>query len=516
MELITSTVVTLSDCYLKATGKCSGLERVGLSLRRRMVLQTQQHERRSTLYERLAAEITRQIEHGTYRPGHRLPSVRQASQQRDLSVTTVLQAYQVLEDRGLIESRPQSGYYVRSNFASSTPNPEISSPPLEPSEVSVQELVMMVLRDNLNPKLVQFGAAVPALELLPIAKLNRILATIARSGNIPLNVCSLPEGQEVLRVQVSQRALPSGCELAPSDLIITSGCMEAISLSLRVVCNPGDLVAVESPTYFGLLQMLQALGLQALEIPTHHRDGISIGALRFAIEHYPVRACALITNFNNPLGSCMPDESKKELVELLDEYDIPLIEDDIYGELYFDGRRPQVAKSYDRKGQVLLCSSFGKDISPGLRVGWLAPGKYLEKITYLKMATTLGTAILPQVAVAEMLASGGYDHHLRRIRRAYAEKVAQMSQAVCRYFPEGTRVTSPSGGFVLWVQLPEKVDSLILYQKAVKAGITIAPGHIFSANDKYRNFLRLNAAYWSSQTLWALQKLGEISKQLSE
>jgi DNA-binding transcriptional MocR family regulator len=262
--------------------------------------------------------------------------------------------------------------------------------------------------------------------------------------------------------------------------------------------------------YFGVLQVLESLNLRALEIPTHPRDGISLSALRFALEHNSIQACLVLSNFNNPLGSCIPDDHKEELVELLAQHEIPLIEGDVCGEIYFSGVRPSVCKAYDRKGLVLLCSSFSKDLVPGYRVGWVVPGRFKSTIEWLKYTTNVATATLPQVAIAKFLESGGYDHHLRSIRRLYASFVSQLSQAVMRYFPEGTRVTRPNGGIVLWVQLPAYADSLELYKQALTAGITLAPGYMFSATEQYRNFIRLNAAWWSYETDRAMRLLGEL------
>ncbi len=467
------------------------------------------------LYEELAQDLSGQIEQGTFRLGERIPSVRQLSEQRNISVTTILRAYRLLEDRGLIEARPQSGYFVQTHPIKAMPGPDMSAPSPDPTQVSIAELTLMVLRDTLKPNLVQFGAAIPHPDLLPTAKLNRILASVVRRVDVPQNVCGAPEGRPELRVQVAQRAFAAGCHLSPDDIIITSGCLEAISLALRAVCRPGDAVAIESPTYYGILQALESQGLTALEIPTDCKYGMSLDALRFALDHHPVRACLTLTNFSNPLGSCMPEDHKKELVELLAERDIPLIEDDIHGDLYFSGQRPSVAKSYDRKGLVMLCSSFSKDISPSYRVGWIAPGQFVSKLQHLKMATNVSTATLPQIAISEFLSSGSYEHHLRRIRRAYAQKVTQMAQGIMRYFPEGTRVTTPAGGFVLWVQMPDTVDSLVLYKQALKVGITLAPGYIFSATPQYRNFIRLNAAYWSYEAEKALQRLGKLVHNLA-
>jgi DNA-binding transcriptional MocR family regulator len=462
------------------------------------------------LYESVANDLAQLIETGTFRPGDRLPSVRQLSSQRKISMSTTLQAYSLLESRGLIEARPQSGYYVRAQLPGALPEPEISSPQPDPTQVSLRELAMMVLHDMYNPALVKLGAALPDPDLLPTDKLNRILARLAREAGAAENQVIAPPGCEALRVQIAQRAVTAGCSLSPVDIVTTSGCGEAMEVCLRATCQPGDVVAIESPTYFGVLQIIEGLGLKALEIPTHPRDGISLGALRFALEHNPVRACLVIANFNNPLGSCMPDDNKKELAGLLARHDIPLIENDISGEIYFSDHRPITVKAYDRKGLVLLCSSFSKDISSGYRVGWVAAGRYRATVEWLK-STTDSTATLNQMAVAELIASGGYDHYLRRARRAYAQSVGLMSQAVMRYFPEGTRVTRPAGGFVIWVQLPENMDSLVMYKQALRAKITLAPGYLFSPSQKYRNFIRLNAARWSLEIERAIRRLGDLT-----
>lgn len=462
------------------------------------------------LYEKVAADLSELIRQGTFRPGERIPSVRQLSQQRKVSITTALQAYMMLEDQGLIEARPQSGYYVRSRLPQGLPEPEISAPAPDPTRVSVRELVMMILRDATNPNLIQLGTAIPNPSLVAQDKLDHILCSIARRNETRHSLYDMPPGNEELRIQIAQRAASLGYNLTPTDIVTTSGCQEAYTLSLRAVCRPGDTVAIESPMFFGVLQILEALDLRALEIPTHPRDGISLSALKFALEHNSIQACLVLSNFNNPLGSCMPDDNKKELVELLAGYDIPLIEGDDTGELYFSGERPIVCKAYDRKGLVLLCSSFSNDLVPGFRVGWVVPGRYKSAVEWLKFTTNIATATLPQLAIAQFLASGGFDHHLRHIRRIYASYMAQMSQAVMRYFPTGTRVTHPNGGYVLWVQLPEYADSLELYKMALQAGITLAPGYIFSATQQYRNFLRLNAAWWDYKAERALQVLGEM------
>jgi len=466
-------------------------------------------------YEEVASRLEDLIKQGTFRPGARIPSVRQMSRQQGVNISTVLQTYPQLEAWGLIEARPQSGYYVKAQTAGSLPEPEMSSPGLDPSRVSLHQLVMMVLRDTLNPNLIQLGAALPNPYLLPSEKINRIILSLVRRSGLDFNQYQFPPGFEALRIQIAQRAVNSGCSLSPNDIVITSGGIEAIDLCLHATCRPGDIVAIESPMYFGTLQSLEVHRLRALEIPTHPRDGISLEALKFALEHNPIRAVLVISNFNNPMGSCIPNDHKAELVEMLARYEIPLIENDVSGELYFTEKRPMTAKAFDRRGLVMLCSSFSKDISPGLRVGWTAPGRWRSEVEWLKATTSVSTGSLPQMIVAQFLESGGYDHNLRHIRREYARNVSLMSQAVMRYFPPGARLTRPSGGFTLWVQLPDRVDSLELYKLALKGGITLTPGYVFSATQQYRNFIRLNAAEWSYPIERALERLGDMITELA-
>jgi DNA-binding transcriptional MocR family regulator len=465
-------------------------------------------------YQELADRLAELIRQGTYPPGKRIPSVRQTSHQYDVSISTVLQAYSILEAQSLIEARPQSGYYVRTPSAARLPEPEISSPGRNPSRVSLHELTMMLMNDTLNQNLIQLGAALPNPSLLPTKKINRIIANLARRDNPDLQGYQWPPGLEALRTQIARRAVNAGCSLAPNDIVITSGGVEAIDICLHVVCRSGDIVATESPSYFGTLQLLEVHRLRALEIPTHPREGISLEALEFALKHNPIRAVLVIPNFNNPLGSQMPDDKKKELVGLLARYDVPLIENDVSGEIYFGAKRPLVCKAFDARGLVMLISSFSKDISPALRIGWMAPGRYRAEAEWTKFTISSTAPTLGQMAIAQFLESGGYDQHLRRIRREYARNVNLLSAAVMRYFPEGTRLTRPSGGLVLWVRLPENVDSLELYRVAHAAGITLAPGYVFSPTQQFPNFIRLNAAEFNYSTERALEHLGEMIREL--
>ncbi|MBI2347663.1 MAG: PLP-dependent aminotransferase family protein, partial [Deltaproteobacteria bacterium] len=356
------------------------------------------------------------IDRGTLRPGERVPSVRKLSTQLRISISTVLQAYFLLEDRGFIEARPQSGFYVKLRPRDLPPEPKPSHPSLSATEVGVAELLAKVFAAARNPDFIPLATAIPSPDLLPTKPLNRLMAWVARHrGEQGVNY-DFPPGNEALRHQVARRSLDWGCSLSPDDIVTTCGTMEALNLCLRAVAKPGDTIAIESPTFYGILQA--SLGMRVLEIPTHPRDGIDLDALEQAIKKNKVKACLLIPNFNNPLGCCMPDNNKKQLVEMLGRREIPLIEDDIYGDIYFGATRPKTAKAFDKEGLVLLCSSFSKTIAPGYRVGWAAPGRFKSQVEHLKSMNTIATATLPQMAVARFLESGGYDRHLRKLRKA--------------------------------------------------------------------------------------------------
>ena len=470
-----------------------------------------QTECEESLYKQVALRISELVEHGTLRPGERVPSVRRCSEQQNVSIATVMQAYRLLESRGIIEARPQSGYYVRTQRWTPPPEPEMSKPAPRAVQVRVSDLVMQVVKAGRDPGFVRLGATLPSVELFPVKELNRTMASVARRSPAAAHNYDPPPGNRALRVQVARRAMEAGCILSPDDIITTVGATEALNLCLRAVAKPGDVIGIESPTFFGILQIIESLGMRVCEIPTYPRDGICLDELEERLKCCGVKACVLTPNFSNPLGSCMPDEKKKKLVKMLTEHEVPLIEDDIYGNLSFGPSRPKVAKAFDEEGWVLLCDSFTKTLSPGYRVGWVAPGRFRERVEFLKFVSTSATASLPQMAISEFLQNGGYDAHLRKIRRFYGAQVQCMTAAVCRHFPEGTKVTRPTGGMCIWIELPGNADSLAIYQQAMAAKITVAPGPLFSAKQKFQNFIRLNCGNpWSEEVENAVRTLGKI------
>lgn len=473
---------------------------------------------RSKLYEQVAERLGDAIATGTLRPGERLPSVRELSTRERVSISTVLQAYVHLESMGLVETRPQSGHYVRRRERPLPAEPQVSSrPPTTASPVSVSALVARVYRSASDPRMVPLGAVIPSAELLPTRRLNRELALLARESGELAVAYDMPPGCPELRRQLARRALDWGCALGADDFITTCGASEALHLSLLAVARTGDTIAIESPAYYGTLRTIESLGMRALEIPCHPRHGMDLEALEAVLARRRVAAVLVVPSFSNPLGSCMPEANRQRLVKLLAQHDTPLIEDDIYGDLHFGPERPRPCKAFDTEGLVLLCGSFSKTLAPGYRVGWVAPGRYRERVELLKFAQTVATPTLPQLAIARFLQGGGYDRHLRTLRRRLAAQVERMREAIAEHFPEGTCATCPSGGAVLWVELPPSVDALVLHERALEAGISIAPGPIFSAQaQRYAHHIRLNCGHpWSPRIEAAMATLGSLARSLA-
>ena len=443
-------------------------------------------------YEKLAGELAGMISSGILTHGERLPSVRRLAQERRLSVSTVVQALRQLEERGLVEARPQSGYFVRPASVVRS-EPRARSTPDAPMPVDISQRLVHVLQAGARPGVAPLSAALPANSLLPIAALHRLYAGVARRHPHLLEVDShVNMDQPALVRQLVRRSLAWGGPLPAEEFLITNSCTEALNLCLRAVTKPGDTVAVESPAYYLMLQLLETLGLKALEIPCDPRTGMSVEALELASRNGGVAACLLVSNGSNPLGSTMPDDKKRRLAALTAARGIPVIEDDIYGDLHFSDERPWPLKAYDKAGNVMLCASFSKCLSPSLRVGFVAAGRYRQALALQKTITSGGTNPLTQMVLAEYLESGAMDRHLRGLRRSYRHQVEAMQVAVSRYFPASTRIAQPQAGYVLWVELPEHIDTTQLHARALRENVSYVPGALFSASGMYRNCLRLN------------------------
>jgi len=466
------------------------------------------------LYQRIAHQLAEDIRRGVYRPGERVPSVRKMSMQLNVSHATVLQAYANLEDQGMIRARPQSGFYVHHTPALTAPTPDIAQVE-RPTLVTRSSIINQVLSESRRDGLIPLGAAVPHVDYLPARALHQQLAKVTRFQSQRAFSYMFSPGYEPLRRQVAIRMRDAGVVVGPDEVVITHGCVDALQMSLRVLTKPGDLIAAESPSYYGLLQLADLLGLKVIEIPCDPDTGLSLEALQLAASQWPNKALVLTARLSNPLGGSVPDARQKQLLKLAASFDIQIVEDDIYGELLFDAGSIKALKSNDREGRVIYCSSFSKTISPGVRIGWIVPGRYREEIQRLQTFSTHSACSVTQMAVSAYLENGGYDRHLRYIRHEYRKNLSAVQLAVQRYFPEGTQMTRPTGGFILWVSLPARVNAKELHQQALKRGISIAPGLIFSNTEQFNHCVRLNCALpLTTEAERALKTLGELAGEL--
>lgn len=467
------------------------------------------------LYEKFADDIAELIRKGVLAPGQKVPSVRHASRTYGVSPSTVFQAYYLLERRGLIVARARSGYFVREQTRHALAEPDIARPSTETTDVDVSELVFSVLSSIKDPDIVPFGSAFPAPELFPLKRLGRSMAHAIRDMDPRSTVADMTPGNNDLRRQIALRYMVGGIPLPVAEIVVTNGALEALNLCLQSVANPGDLIAIESPAFYAPLQALERLKLKAVEIPVHPRQGVDLDVLSDYLERLPIKACWFMSNFQNPMGVSMDDEHKRRLAKLLAQHQVPLIEDDVYSELYFAQRAPRPVKAFDSEGLVMHCSSFSKSLAPGYRVGWVAGGRFSEQIERLKLMTSISASIPAQAAIADYLQHGGYDRHLRKLRHALECQQHAMLAAIAHDLPAETRVTRPNGGYFLWLALPPHIDALKLFHLALSQGISVAPGPIFSATRQFRHCLRLNYGHpWNAEIEQAMAMIGQILRSL--
>ncbi|PCE32453.1 aminotransferase-like domain-containing protein [Burkholderia ubonensis] len=463
-------------------------------------------------YAALAQTIADSIRRGDLVPGARIPTIRDASKAFKVSPTTVFRAYYLLESEGLIVARTRSGYFV-SDVETKRVRPGHGPPRKTPAARSGVDDALVRLVDSIKDQdIVQLGSAFASYSLFPMGSLWRCVTSVARNMNRTRLLSGFPPGDEGLRRQIALRYLIAGASLPMDEIVITTGALEALTLSLQALTRPGEVIAIERPAFHAVLQAVQRLHLKAVEIPVDPRTGLDLDALAEALDRHPIRACWLMTSFHNPTGATLSDERKRALIDLLAAHQVPLIEDDVYSELYFGSTPMRPAKLYDDSGLVLHCGSFSKCLAPGFRIGWVAAGRYVHQIRQAKCVAAPSADVPAQLAISSYLQDGGYDRFLRKLRRNLAAHQEQMLAAVRAYFPQGTEVFAPLGGYFLWLELPPRVDALRLFGAAMENGISIAPGPIFSATGGFRRYVRLNYGRpWTPAVENAMRTIGALA-----
>jgi DNA-binding transcriptional MocR family regulator len=464
------------------------------------------------LYLQIADHIARSIRAGTLARGERIPSVRDLARQQGVSMSTVLQAYRLLEDQRLVEARPRSGYFVSAVRTPRPPEPDTSLPPAVSQPVDVSSLGAQVMALAMDPSYISFGAACPSGELFAQERVRR--AVVRASQRYRQSLCRYPigAGNETLRRAIARHALGMGCQLDPRELLVTNSCLESISLCLRAVTQPGDVVALESPSYYGFLEILESLNLRALEIPTHPRHGISLDALQLAFDTQPVKAVLAVPTLSNPVGASLPLAERKRLAAMVAAQGIPLIEDVLYNDLAEQDDKRRAVKAFDTTGHVMICGSFSKTVAPGIRLGWLDAGRWGAQVRRLKAVHSGGHTELLELAMADLLTQPGNESGYRQLRSTIAARVDEARGLIAESFPRGTRVTDPAGGYILWVELPTAIDSVALFHACLAEKICIAPGTMFSATDRYRHCIRLGVGgRWDDAQRQGLRRVGALA-----
>ena len=467
-------------------------------------------------YLKLANELEQKIRAGSYRAGEKLPSLRSMREQTGRSITTVSQAYAELEQRGVVDVREKSGFYVKPLLDRNFPLPVSGSKIIRPHKVTINAMATILQQAISNPAVLPFGSALPGPDLLPTRQLTReIRKSLAQYASDDLVGYCDPTGFQGLRTEIEKRMVGWFNPGNGDEVVITGGCLAAIDLCLRSVAKAGDTILVESPTFLCYLQLIEDLNMQALEIPVDPATGIDLVLLQKALGEHDVQAALLNANFHNPLGYVMDADAKQALVEIFAKMNIPIIEDDIYGDLYFDEKRPLPLKAFDSEGLVLYCSSFTKTLAPDLRIGWTVPGRYRERVKRVKFNSSVANSRLLQRGVATFLAGGAHERHLRKMRGALKKQLAAFLLAIATYFPAGTRVSAPRGGLCLWVELDRTVDAMELFDRARQEDIVIVPGSLCSASESYNHCLRLNFGYpWTAKCEAGMCILGNIIKEM--
>ncbi|MFT5675945.1 MAG: DNA-binding transcriptional MocR family regulator [Paraglaciecola sp.] len=472
-------------------------------------------QKHTYLYRQVISLVRQMHLNGTIQAGEKLPSLRSLATKLSISVPTVKQAYIELEQQGLIYAREKSGYYLKSSSLESSV-PKKARLPIKPTQVTRQQLIEQVYKGIHQSGHLPLGVANPVAALPASKALNRTMRrTMSLAGDKALNYGPM-NGFEPLRRQLAIRYLDFGMQISPEEIVITNGAQEALNIALQSVAKRGDIIAVESPCYFGILELIENLGMLALEIPLSAETGLTVCDVEKAIDRHMVKACVFSSTVANPLGCLLADTTKKSIVELLESKNIPLIEDDVYGDLYFNDKRGIPAQHFSRIGLVLTCSSFSKTVAPSYRVGWVLSSTYNNHAKRIKRAMSCSSSLMNQWTLYEFIRAGEYDRYVKQLRQVLQTNKERMVSLVRQYFPGSVRVTDPKGGTVLWIELAKHVDGNKVFQEALSQGISVAPGTLFSPSNRYQHCIRLSYGLpWSDRVEKGIKTLSEIYRKES-
>ncbi len=468
------------------------------------------------LYEKLATTLEDSIFNGILTYGDKLPSVRSAAKAHQVSASTIFQAYYALEAKGLVAARAKSGYYVSYRQPIVKAEPEITLKSLPKiSNITGDYIVQEMLTVLTDETYQQLSRAIPSKEYLPSAKLNKCVKTVLKAESYNTTMYPNPQGNEELRKRIGLQLLKTGKSYAKEDIVVTSGCTEALILSLKETTEKGDIILTDKISYYGITQMIKSLGLKTILVPVSSSKGLDVDFVEKAVKKFNVKACLFTTNFNNPTGGILSTTDKKRLVDIVKTHKIPLIEDDVYGELYFGKNRPDTCKQYDLYGWVIYCSSFSKTLSPSYRIGYCIAGRFQKKIALTKRISSFGVSELPQQTLALFLRNGRYDNYLKNLRTTLHTNMLKYYKLIVSCFPKEIVFMPPKGGYVFWISFPDKFDGYQLFLAAKEKGISVIPGQVFSLQEAYKNHIRLSFAEpLDEKRIKAIKLVGNLAKKM--
>lgn len=468
-------------------------------------------------YEILAGELASAIVSGQLPPGTRILSIREYASSRNVSVNTVKTTYRLLEDRGFISARPQSGYFVNTKIPALLDQVSVVTSSEMLSLTGVKRLLSLILDNHDKGNYVDLALASPVGDVFyPTTRLRKLTAQVLRSRESQQNSYALPPGSLRLRSQIARRGLHLGMKLSAEDIIITHGAMEALSLAVNATTRPGDGIALETPTFYNLYPMLENMGRRIVEIPTHPRTGMCLDILQKHIDEGAVSAVVTIPSGHNPLGFTLPEDKRKRLAGMANQHKVAVIEDAMYAELQYGEHIVPNVKAFDEDGWVLVCASYTKTAAPDFRIGWLEAGRFRDVVRQLKFTSTVAESHLLSETLGVFLENGGYDQHLRYLKRLYTRQIDSIRAVIARSFPIGTRISHPECGFILWLELPEEVDTLLLFHLALDEKILCMPGLLCATNKAFSHCLRLAVCFVNDERhLQALERLGQLACQQS-
>ncbi len=465
-------------------------------------------------YFEIARQIESQILSKTLLHGAKLPSIRELAIKYSVAKNTVISALQQLESKKLVVAAPKKGYFV--SYQSTTKRiPKLLISPLTVQAVNMPDVFYDVMEK---------GAAFDILatptnfhDHNKLSELNRYIGKSLRQKSAAhANYYDKPLGNDYLREQIALRYQQRECNFNREQLCITSGCQHALFIALLSCCKPGDNIAVETPTFYGVLRLLEQLNLNIIEIPSSIETGINTKELTNALSKWNISACIVTPCFATPAGSCMTDTQKQSMVLLANEYDFAIIEDDIYGDIGFDQSAIKPIKAFDTEDRVILCGSFSKSLSRDLRLGWISAGRWHKEAVRFKLASQLANSQSDQEGVAQFMMHGHYRRHLDQFRVKLAQQQAQLIDAIEQYFPKDCAYSIPKGGLCLWLELNNNVNTDVLYQQARKLNIHLTPGLLFSSQGFYNHHLRLSYNHpITNERLTALKQLAMLIKKFN-